>query len=185
MGFLGYLQKNQTEIRNWVDTLSKVAQVFAIVLAGIWTYKTFYESERPGLEPTLTTWATPRWAALPGESGICEGNLDVVVRNPGKRAVDVTGVRIRGWISDRVSMKSATPQLYTSGEVEKGLKFFDESVSSSVLIGHYPPGTEVTDTFVWFFRNEKNKVALWKVDLQTSKPIRLGTKNYSWAYVCQ
>ena len=184
MRVLGFFQKNHTAIQGWADTISKVAQVLALVLAGIWTYKTFYESEKPGLERRLSTSIARTWAAIPNDRDRCEVTLDVDVENTGKQAVDVTSVTIAGWISDRLPQKSGTPQFFDSRDVEAGQKFFDKSVDSPILVGHFPPGSTRTDAFVWYFKNEPGKVALWKVKLTTSKPTQFGTSGYLWDYVC-
>jgi hypothetical protein len=181
-----FLTRNATPI----DTVSKVAQILALLLAGFWTYKTFYESERPGLELRVNAVNSAGWSALPGDRNTCEATLNAMVENTGKRAVDVTSVKIVGWLSDRVALKGKSPTLVTRADLTKGEKFFDESFSkesnpSSLLIGHFPPGASRTDSFVWYFNNQQNKVAFWELTYGTSKPTQFGSNTYFWDYVCR
>jgi hypothetical protein len=181
MGFSEFLTRNATPI----DVLSKIAQIFALLLAGVWTYKTFYQSEKPGLELRVNTSNTVTWAALPGDRNTCEATMSITVENTGKEAVDLTSVKIVGWMSDRIGLKSESPMLITRADLAKGEKFFDGFVPAPMLIGHFPPGGSRIDAFVWYFKNQQSKVAFWDVTYGTLKPTKFGRNTYFWDYVCR
>jgi len=185
MGFLSVLRTHQDAVQSWTDTISKIAQVLALALAGLWTYKTFYESERPALERRLNTSIAGAWAAVPNDKDICEITLNVSVENTGKQAADVTAISITGWLSNRMPFKGQTPQLFNTDIIERGQMFIDQTVTSGILIAHFPPAAQRTDSFVWYFKNDQDKVALWKIDFQTSKPTEFGKNTYFWDYVCR
>jgi hypothetical protein len=79
------------------DTLSKVAQVIALVIAGVWAYKTYFESVEPRLEfrgrlnPDLT------WTKS-SDPADCKGTLNVTVGNLGLRSFNISEIHIRGWL---------------------------------------------------------------------------------------
>jgi hypothetical protein len=167
-----------------IDALSKIAQILALLLAGLWTYKTFYEADRPALEPRLNTSNAVYWAAIPGDHNNCEATLSVTVQNTGRQSVDVTAVEVAGWLSDPISTRGTDPTLIVGADLVRGKKFIDGPVPSKILIGHYPPGTSRTDSFVWYFANEQGKVVSWEVDYQTSRPTQFPSNTYFWSYVC-
>ena len=135
MRLLAFLKKHEGSIQTWTDSLSHVAQVIALVLAGFWAYSTFYLTEKPGLEPRGLTEAELRWDPLPDAKDVCLAVFRVTFHNIGKRSINVTHVRIIGWLSDRLS-GVAKPRLIEVNDLEHGESFLDRTFPKATLIGH-------------------------------------------------
>ena len=186
MGLIAYLKQNEQTIGKWTDTASKFAQILALILAGLWTYRTFYESEAPDLEARLDISSSVVWGEVPGSDGTCEAVVNVKVENTGKRAVDVTGMKVVGFISD--IPKTAEKASYISAaSVERGDQFARESDKflSKPLIGHFPPHASRNDSFVWYFKKQPAKIASWRFIFDTKQSLPSNNGAYNWDYLCE
>jgi hypothetical protein len=176
-----YLKRHEGSIQTWSASLSHIAQVIALLLAGIWTYRTFYLSENPGLEPRGEASVDLHWDAFQDSNDICLAVLTVRFHNMGKRSIDVRNVRIIGWLSDRLSSVPG-PRFIDSHDLEHGLNFFDQTLPKSHLIDHYPPDADRHEGFVWYFQKQPKKFAYFKVELETEPP-QAGNAT-AWKDVC-
>jgi hypothetical protein len=180
---IDFLKAHEKPIESWTKSLSHIAQVLALILAGIWTYKSFWETERPSLEPHLTSTADIAWNKVP-KKGFCEAVLDVTLENIGKRSVDVTEMRIRGWLIDTPVPAGDDPAFFPYDQVQRGHQFFDQTFNSGYLIDHYPPGAKVEDSFTWYFKEKLTKGAYWQVTFVTKDHIRYNAESAVGDFVC-
>jgi hypothetical protein len=185
VGLFGYLKQNEPIIGKWADTASKFAQILALVLAGAWTYRTFYQSEAPELEARLDISSDVVWGAIPGGEDMCEAVVSVTVENTGKRAVDVTGMKVVGLVSD-VPKKIDKPLYISAESVEHGDRFASEGDQflSKPLIGHFPPHATRKDSFVWYFKKQPGKFAFWRFTFETKQKLPSNSGTYIWDYLC-
>lgn len=185
MKLSAFFKENERTIGKWTDTASKLAQILALVLAGMWTYRTFYESEAPDLEARLDISSTVIWGDIPTSDDLCEAVVNVRVENPGKRAVDVKAVKVVGFVSD-VPKKVDKPQYVSPESVAHGDQFANESdpVSSKTLIGHFPPHSTRNDSFVWYFKKQPGKIAFWRFAFDTEQKLPSNIGTYNWDYLC-
>jgi hypothetical protein len=172
-------------VKEWTSLLNKAAQILAIVVAGLWTYKTFSEADQPSLEPHLAASADVDWFPVLSPRA-CEGNVKISLENIGKKSVEVTEVRLRGWIADIPSGANlSTPRLYSDEDLEKaGQIFFDKTFNSGYLLGHFPPGAKSEDTFNFLFRKQPTKEALWVVEFKTTERLKYPAMATANDYVC-
>jgi hypothetical protein len=178
------LGKHSESIRTWTDSLSHIAQVVALLVGGIWTYRVFVLSEAPSLEARGDISVNLDWQALTSPSDSCLGRFRVVFNNQGKRALDLRQVRVEGWLTDGLPSKPAPREISTETLVARGQKFFDRGYPGSVLIGHYPPGIGRHDMFFWQFQNKApDKTALFRVTLSTC-PKQEQAAAYAWDFIC-
>jgi hypothetical protein len=182
--FVNYLKTNADSIQSWTDSLSHIAQVLALILAGFWTYKSFWETERPSLEAHLTSTSDISWNKIPNSKGVCEAVLDVTLENIGKRSVDVTQMRIKGWLIDAPRTVGENPVFFPDDEIMKGHPFFDQVFTSAYLIAHYPPGVKIGDSFTWYFKEQPRRSAYWQVTFTTSEALRYDAKSAIGDFVC-
>src|ERR1700734_1616659 len=96
-----------------VDTISKVVQMIAILVAGWWAYNQFFITVKPGLELRGDVNTELNWNKSSDPTD-CQVGLVVSLDNTGLSSFDVTWIGVRGW-------------LYTSDPKLKGPK--DISVS--------------------------------------------------------
>jgi len=182
--WVDYLKTNVNPIQSWTDSLSHIAQILALILAGIWTYKSFWQTDKPSLEPHLTSTADISWNRIPASKGVCEAVLDVTLENIGKRSVDVTQMRIKGWLVDSPRPVDDKPLFSPYDDVMKGQQFFDQTFTGGYLIDHYPPGVKVEDSFTWYFKEKQAKSAFWQVTFTTKETVRYNAAAAIGDFVC-
>jgi hypothetical protein len=124
-----WLANNREQIHSWTDVASHIAQVIALVLAGIWTYKTFFESERPSLEAKPDVASELSWAAAP-DPGFCDAQFKIEFQNNGKQSLDTAAIRVEGWLAEPREPSGGDPTLIDPDYLQKeGTPFFDETMS--------------------------------------------------------
>lgn len=178
------LKKHQDEIHIWTESLSHVAQILALLLAGFWAYKTFGESEKPVLEPHLTARADISWSELPNANDRCQGIVDLSLENIGKRAVDITAFTIDGWITE-IPERRDSPSFIDDNDLKKvGTNFFHQTFTSGYLLGHFPPGVNAEDSFTWEFKNQPSKVAIWEITFTPREDTKYSAGAFVSDFVC-
>jgi hypothetical protein len=175
-------------LNNAIDTISKIVQVVAILIAGWWAYKTFFWSVKPGLDfrggvDTALTWTK-------SDTENCQGSLNVTVSNDGMSAFDVSKIVVRGWLytsappaagSKQVSIDVPTPDhpvLVDYKKIESNEPFYTATYSrthdGTGLIGHYPPGSKFNESWDWVFKKAKGQAVVFNVDATTLAGNTLG-----------
>jgi hypothetical protein len=161
-----------------VDTLTKAAQVIALLVAGWWTYRVFRLSIFPTLEIRDSGDANINWSKSSDPSD-CEGSLDISLSNDGVSPFDVSEMTVTGWLytSDKklagpkdISVPKPTVSSPVSVEIDqiRGNEHFYQqtfdSTSTSTLVAHYPPGNKSHDSLIWHFRKAKGQGVLYLVE---------------------
>src|ERR1051325_11739646 len=125
------------------------------MVAGVWTYRTFYLSEAPSLEPRGEVSVDLRLDSVPGARDLCQVSLAVKFDNFGKRTIDVKHAHLTGWLSDYSSADGGA-RVVDPRDFEHGAKFADmteKAFPSRSLLGHYPPQPAGRhDVFIWLLR---------------------------------
>ena len=168
----------------WTLVLSHSAQVLALILAGIWTYKTFYESELPMLERHLSTHARLEWKQIPGTKSGCLSELTITVKNTGKSSVDINAVNVAVWMRP-FAISAKTPELVDEKKLMQSEPFFKEQITEGYLVRHYPPGAQVEQTMDWWMPKSPGQIMLADVSLISNQEMKYGAKSTDWDYVCK
>lgn len=164
--------------------MSHVFQIAAILAAGLWTYSSFYLSEKPSLEPRGATTSSLAWDRLPYSDDSCLGVFDVTFTNSGKRSIEVKSVQIQGWLVDQFPA-TQKPRYIDVDELARGGVLFANGRFKSALQTHYPPSASKADTFIWQFRKQEKKFVLLKITLQTDPPQDESARSsYAWNDLC-
>jgi hypothetical protein len=93
---------------HWSEIAKNVFQIFAWVLAGVWTYWIFSQTQSPFLEIRGGAQSTIKWVPRPSDPRACQANFEVTVGNIGSRPFDVIGVRIRRWTYDKPLLQGSS-----------------------------------------------------------------------------
>src|SRR5262249_24797936 len=83
----------------WLDTVNKLFQIAALIVAGIWAWNVFELTVKPGLETKFPINTDVHWAKVP-ETDVCQSRFEVTVKNDGQSPFDITDVTTSGWIVD-------------------------------------------------------------------------------------
>jgi hypothetical protein len=145
------------------ELIKKVFDVVVIVVAAVWTYRTFIHKETPSLEKT------PR---ITSELSIdsfsftkVNVNFYVHVKNIGKTSFDVTSIKIRYWLIP----KDSIPALgYFSEKKYSDKHGAAGTILDSSLIAHYSPETEVEQGYDFIFDRDSAKAIMILADVEYS-----------------
>jgi hypothetical protein len=157
-----------------VDTINKLAQILALVVAGFWAYWSFWESVKPTLEYRVSATSELRWSNDSDQEN-CIGSLTIALENKGIKGFDLGSFNVRGWLysssSEVASPKSTDtsigrpveshPVAIDYSKITSGQTFTDETYPNArmrpVLIAHYPSGTGYEETYDWVFKRVKGQ----------------------------
>jgi hypothetical protein len=187
----GCLKLRRKEINLWVDTMSKLAQVFAFLLAGIWTYMTFVLLSAPSLESKLIVKSSLSWSAVNEKS--CQGAFHVSVKNEGLGALDVERIGLRAWVIDpqvlTASAVGESPRLIDFDQIRSTTEpFYDASPEPirSDVTGHYAGGMENDSEVTFLFTKSPHRLVVFWFEVEGNKSAFLrflkgpAVSNYTW-----
>jgi hypothetical protein len=168
-----------------IDTISKVVQVIAILIAGWWAYKTFFWSVKPGLDYRGSVDTALDWTRSNGDD--CQGSLNVTIANDGMSTFDVSWMSVKGWLftsepqpgdSKQITIARPTserPVLVDYDRIEKNPPYFTAEYLpgglKSGLLGHYPPGSKFNESWDWNFKRNPGQAVLFEVEVRTSAQV--------------
>ncbi len=159
----------QTELdrlKGWSEALKNVVQIFAILVAGYWTYHKFIQTEAPSLETRTQVMSELNWNPSPNLK-YCNANFTVHVENKGQSTFEVSSVHIRAWKFNDAPAKEDTVATFLDPlEIETGPTFFDREFTSGRLVRSYAPGVKADCSFDWAVHRTPNSMALFSADLK-------------------
>lgn len=190
---MGYLDSRRRGINVWVDTASKIAQIFAIALAGVWTYYVFFRTNAPSLESKLNVRSEIYWSNA-SDDKTCIGVFHAWVKNDGLSSFDIEDINLRAWLvgTDFMagSLADSSPILLDFHHVESSdVPFYQgepEPIKSDVA-AHYSPGSQNDSEIAFLFKKSPGQTVLFRLALagRGSKslffPIGKEVYNYTWA----
>jgi hypothetical protein len=186
-----------TRFQTWVDTLSKIAQIVAVVVGGIWAWSIFQRTTAPGLESKLSVQSRLTWNDT-SDRNVCEAVLHVSAKNDGQRAFDIDSGNPQVALEARTADLGTLPRPGRTGNpvpIESALrgKWVQLRVDEPIvfkrdLAGHYPPGflNESEATFL-FARLPHRRIEFYlSLSGQESKSLlpfapQEKVENYAWA----
>ena len=168
---------------DWTQSVANVAQVLALILAGIWAYNKFYESERPSLEPHLSSIVALKWRNVPGVKSTCEAEVAITLENTGKASADITDTTISVWLTPfKGDFKE--PQVVDEGELTAGTPLFQKTLTQSYLVGHFPPGVKAEEDLNFWIPRNTGQIAYVDVEFTSKKKMNHPPGGSDWDYVC-
>lgn len=175
MKILKWMDQNQQDLNTWTDTITKVAQVVAVVLAGIWTLHVFGTTEKPSLEFSGTSAIDLHWYAGSQDS-TCKVVVGISMKNDGRTAFTVEQMWVRAWYFHlsqvRAIPTAGQPSLVDNAAILSQTPVFNASYTAAqplmTLVTHYPPGRQIRDELVFEVLREPEQMVLFKVDVRTA-----------------
>ena len=176
------------------EIIKNLAQVIAILIAGIWTYYLFGQKEAPGLEPRADAVSSLLWQ-LTEDENFCRAVFNVKFVNNGNSSYDISKVHIRGWHFGSIKDSVSDLSYFDIAEIQKtGEKIFDKvyentesKIKGNVLlpfINHYSPGSSYNHSFEWEVKNIQNKWICFKIDFYKDKEDKPEWTAASWDLIC-
>jgi hypothetical protein len=172
-------------IKTWSESAKNIAQIIAIVVAGLWTYQKFIKTEVPSLE--LRSSVTSDLSIDPlADKRSCSATFSVYAENIGQSSFDVSRVRVRGWEFDVAEDKKRFAVFVDTEKTTSKPPFFDQEFTSRRLVGRYAPGQKSFTTFEWILRRSPNKMIVFEAELHAQNPenARVPLVTSRWRKVC-
>jgi hypothetical protein len=163
------------EIKEWVDVVNKVAQIVALIAAGLWGLWLFSKTTGPGLVPRVTVDTQIIWTPF-GSSGDCQADITVTVKNPGANTIEIHGVTLRIWLQDLVGRDShggtqilppseGRPTVIDTSTIENRTPDYEGSsgLLEDDLAERYLPNESISSHQVVLFSKKPDALALIQV----------------------
>jgi hypothetical protein len=174
----------QPNIHIWVDTINKLFQIGALLIAGVWAWNLFARTSAPALESKLNVHSELRWEDTEAKD-VCTAVFTIWAKNEGQRALDTDRVRLSVQSVDLHALtkpsEDGVPVLLDRKFIQANAKDLinfefprgqgkepDVSDRDHVpmdLIGHYAPGIEHVSTATFLFKRLQNRLIIFRVDL--------------------
>jgi hypothetical protein len=137
------------------DSLTKWAQVAALIVGGVWAYRRFARVDQPSLEPTARLELHVDEHPFDSPDS-CRVDFRVTVHNDGHVPFDVKRLQIGGWHSDPPQPTADTPAYFNVDAMEHGKPVLAMGVPSDLVLNrHYPPNSALDQSFTYVFKQLK------------------------------
>lgn len=178
------------------EIIKNYMQIFAIVIAGIWTAWVFYQMEKPLLQFRADGKCEVQWEQ--GDmSDACRAVFDVEFQNSGKTHFDIEKVRIRAWRFRKLPMKENDSTVYFDFNpylvqdnliTDRTYLIAAKSSQGDVvlpLVGPYPSGVKYHHSFEWQLKRDHRQLVFFRADLY-KKADETQTPWYftGWSAIC-
>src|SRR6266436_263013 len=154
----------KSNFHTWIDTLNKLVQIVAVLIAGMWTWSVFARTSAPGLESKLSLRCELNWTET-ADKHVCNAVFHVSAKNDGQRGFDISEVTIQGYALDLATLpkppETGDPILLDSKFIEnygRKLKLSDAVSFLADLDGHYAPGTQNDSEITFQFGKRSNQL---------------------------
>jgi hypothetical protein len=167
----------------WTQSVANVAQVLALIVAGMWVCVTFYKSEWPGLEPHLSSRVALKWRDVPAVKSACEAEVAITLENAGKVSADTSGMTVSVWLAPfKEDFKK--PKVVDESTLKAGTPFFKKTLTQSYLVGHFPPGVKAEEDLNFWIPQNAGQIAYVDVAFTSKQKMKYPLVASDWDYVC-
>lgn len=165
------------------EIIKSIVEIIALIVAGLWAFSNFQETEKPSLESRVHSESVMEWFQLPTPNH-CLGSFGVRFKNIGKKAIDFKSATLRVWIMKQPPLGKIITYL-DPADYQSEKPIYERSFSSDTdkigLLGHFPPDTEAQTDFTFSFEKQTSKVALFSFE---SNGQGMKIRERRWSYVC-
>ena len=165
------------------EIIKSIAEIIALIIAGLWAYSHFQETEKPSLESRVHSESVMGWFKLPSPN-YCLGSFGVSFKNIGKQAIDFNSATLRVWIMEQPPQGKIITYLdpaYFLSEKPTFERSFGIDIDKVGLLGHFPPDTESQTDFTFSFEKQTSKVALFSFE-SNGQGVKIRERR--WSYIC-
>jgi hypothetical protein len=141
------------------EIIKSIAEIIALIVAGLWAYSHFQETEKPSLESRVHSESVISWFQLPSPNH-CLGSFGVSFKNIGKKAIDFNNATLRVWIMKQPPSGKIITYLdpaYFLSEKPIYERSFGIDIDKVGVLGHFPPDTEAQTDFTFSFEKKHRK----------------------------
>lgn len=166
-----------------LDATRTVVEIIALVVAGLWAYSKFAETEKPSLETRGRMESTLKWYPVASPTH-CLGQFAVSLTNIGQTSIDIDRVRLRIWVVPFPPADQTNAVTYVdTTKFQDGTAVLDRDMGMRSLVGHYPPNVHSQFDYVFLTRKTGSSVAVVRLDARTPGGRHEFTES-RWEEVC-
>lgn len=165
------------------EIIKNITQMIALIVAGLWAFSNFQDTEKPSLESRAHSDSVLEWYQSP-ESNRCLVSFGITVKNIGKKAIDFNNVSLRIWVVEQPPLDKAItylePEEFQSGKpnYEKSFRIETDNLA---FLGHFAPDIEAKTDFTFSFEKQTSKIALFSF-VANGQDVKIRERR--WSYIC-
>lgn len=133
------------------DSLTKWAQILALIVAGYWAYTRYVRVDKPSLEPTGSVELNVEQY---GEDA-CRVRIEITIKNIGHTSFDIDTLHIDGWRSETGHPTDEKPFYFSLNNMKEGQQVLNETPNDLILNQHFPAGSSANQDFTFEFKQLK------------------------------
>jgi hypothetical protein len=165
------------------EIVKSLAEIIALIIAGLWALSNFQEAEKPSLESRANTESLMQWFHSPDQNH-CLGSLGVKIKNIGKKSINLDRAVLSVWVIDQPTYEKEITyldpeQFHTEKAVYE--KNFVAGQDKLGLLGHFPPDTEGQTDFTFDFEKQAFKIAFFSF-MAYGPDLQIHERR--WSYIC-
>lgn len=168
-------------LQAWTEIAKSVAQIIALVVAGMWAYAKFIRTEAPLHTPKGITNAELEWSPT-SDTSTCRADFTLHLENVGTQPFRVISVRVSVWIFDVGGAHNQTLRLVDESAIMRSPPTFQQNFDNTALCRTYAPKTISFQMFSWFVQKEPHKAAFFKAAFISEPDLQL--EEYRWGTLC-
>ncbi|MGZ8161401.1 MAG: hypothetical protein ACXWTT_00875 [Methylobacter sp.] len=165
------------------EIIKGIAEIVALIVAGLWAFSNFQETEKPSLEPHAHSESVMAWFPSP-DPNHCLGSFGISIKNSGKKAINLDKASLHVWIIDQPPFEKKVtyldPEQFQSKQAIYD-KTFIAGEDRLGLLGHFSPNTEAQTDFTFDFGKQSLKIALFSFEAY-GPDVKIRQRR--WSYVC-
>jgi hypothetical protein len=186
----------EQEKSKWVylDRAKAVAEIFAIIIGGLWAVKLYKETDVPAQEKRPSIQGDLKWTNKSHDS--CLAEYTVTFKNVGKTDIDLALPTLTVWIAYQLDemTKSKPVEYFDPQKVMGSEHILQRPLTEDEFAFHYPPDVGDTVTMSVAVRQNPGQILMFSLnfpegdpdDLKDHKPKPNGKNwlDYRWGYAC-
>lgn len=136
--------------KQWSELLKNIAEIAALIIAGVWAYSKYKEIDAPSLQERSDVQVEVSWDTMP-DSAFCLVDFRVRVRNISGSPFDIDSVRAMVALAETSKLNPARDTVVPAfGAPPRTL---DSWVSKTIsLVSRYGPAEERTEDYIYAVR---------------------------------
>jgi hypothetical protein len=130
------------------DSISKWAQIAALIVAGYWTYVKFIKTEAPSLETAARLQFSDLKVYPTGDS--CRLKIRAIMHNDGHTIFWLRRFQIQGWRSEAPRAAGGNPAYFDVNKMLQGERVLNADPPPDLILNQkYTPGSSIDQDFSW------------------------------------
>jgi hypothetical protein len=177
------MTENPDSLKTRLEVWKNIAEICAILIAGLWAVYVFIQKEVPLLESRAII--DSALSLTQYSSSACKATMTVHFENTGTSPIEITRVSIKQWNFQLDDSGYFDLEAKTSGTpIEMTYSFDDSNKNENIFrpfIQKYTSGEKYFNSFVWIIPPQQGTQILFLVQLFTDDKTQPPWQTYAWS----